>query len=93
MTPLSLSDFPLYTVGSAVFSPSRPAAIFHVMSDAIAADIVNRLNRDHYAQFGTKYSRPEAGSYIGGGMLAIPASSISPTPLQEQNANGGKEGE
>lgn len=72
MNPLTIADFPLIVVGLAVYRRSESSPMFYAPNATVADDIVMRLNRDHLAQFGGSYQRPEPGTYVGGGLVALP---------------------
>lgn len=46
MEPLTLADFPLMNIGAVVYRRMYSSPIFMAPSDAVAADLVFRLNRD-----------------------------------------------
>lgn len=50
MNPLGSYDFPLTSVGANVYRRTESSPLLVAPSDAVAADICARLNRDHFGR-------------------------------------------
>ncbi|MDM9643895.1 hypothetical protein [Rhizobium sp. S163] len=70
MQPLTYADFPIYSIGALVYRRTESSPFLTASSDAVAADIAMRLNRDNMTSYGHQ-ARPEEGVYIGGGLISV----------------------
>jgi hypothetical protein len=46
--PLTLADFPLTNIGPCVYRKTCSSPVFTAPNDMVAADLVTRINRDHF---------------------------------------------